>query len=107
MAEATPTSVSIPSRPADSKNETVIKGQSYLGIKPYTWSTNALTQQQSVDQPGANANANAARSMQNTSDWKPTFDRRPSWSKEEHKHKLQMSAMDGSKQGQGFTQQGI
>ncbi|KAH8899738.1 hypothetical protein GQ53DRAFT_835798 [Thozetella sp. PMI_491] len=35
--------------------------------------------------------ASAQRAMSTTEAWRPTFDRRQSWSKEEHKHQLQMS----------------
>lgn len=48
--------------------------------------------------------ADAERAMSSTQAWKPTFDRRQSWSKEEHKRALQMSKVGDVKEGPGFTE---
>jgi hypothetical protein len=42
--------------------------------------------------------------MSHVSSWKPAFNRRQSWSKEEHKHALQMSRIDDVKTGPGFSE---
>ncbi|KND92446.1 hypothetical protein TOPH_02925 [Tolypocladium ophioglossoides CBS 100239] len=52
----------------------------------------------------AHAEADAARAMDHTNSWTPSLDRRQSWSKEDQKRALQMSAMDGVKTGPGFTE---
>ncbi|KAK2616908.1 hypothetical protein QQS21_000286 [Conoideocrella luteorostrata] len=44
------------------------------------------------------------RPLAATNAWKPSFDRRQSWSKEDQKHTLQMSAVEGVKTGPGFTE---
>ncbi|UNI16849.1 hypothetical protein JDV02_003245 [Purpureocillium takamizusanense] len=54
--------------------------------------------------PAAHPDANAARAMDHTNSWKPSLDRRQSWSKEDQKHALQMSSLDGVKAGPGFTE---
>ncbi|KAG5992292.1 hypothetical protein E4U54_003694 [Claviceps lovelessii] len=48
--------------------------------------------------------------MAATSAWKPSFDRRQSWSKEEHKHDLQMKmpgVRDVKTGAGGFTEKGV
>lgn len=53
----------------------------------------------------AHAAADAARAMQHTNSWKPSFERRQSWSKEDQKRELQMSSInDHVKTGPGFTE---
>lgn len=53
----------------------------------------------------AHAQADAARAMQHTSNWAP-LERRQSWSKEDQKHALHMSAccIDSVKTGPGFSE---
>ncbi|OAA35928.1 hypothetical protein NOR_07736 [Metarhizium rileyi] len=46
----------------------------------------------------------SARAMSTIDAWKPSFDRRQSWSKEDQKHALHMSAVDGVQEGHGFTE---
>jgi hypothetical protein len=45
-----------------------------------------------------------ARGITSTNAWKPSLDRRQSWSKEDQKHALHMSAMEDVKTGPGFTE---
>jgi hypothetical protein len=53
----------------------------------------------------AHAAADAARAMQHTNSWQPSFQRRQSWSKEDQKRELQMSTInDAAKTGPGFTE---
>jgi hypothetical protein len=42
--------------------------------------------------------------MSHVEAWKPHLDRRQSWSKEEHKHALQMSGVQDVKAGPGFSE---
>ena len=42
--------------------------------------------------------------LDHTNSWKPSLDRRQSWSKEDQKHALQMSSLDGVKTGPGFSE---
>jgi hypothetical protein len=43
--------------------------------------------------------------MSATESWKPSFNRRQSWSKEEHKHALQMTGIaQEADAGPGYTQ---
>lgn len=44
------------------------------------------------------------RGMRNTSAWKPRFDRRQSWNKEDQKHDLQMTGLQDVKSGPGFSE---
>jgi hypothetical protein len=44
--------------------------------------------------------------MSHVDSWKPSFDRRQSWSKEEHKHALQMSRVGDVRTGPGFSERG-
>ncbi|KAB5545910.1 hypothetical protein GE09DRAFT_222922 [Coniochaeta sp. 2T2.1] len=47
----------------------------------------------------------AQRGMSHVGEWKPEFNRRQSWSKEEHKHALQMGGvMRDVKTGPGFSE---
>ncbi|KAJ6444997.1 MFS multidrug transporter [Purpureocillium lavendulum] len=48
--------------------------------------------------------AAAARAMDHTNAWQPSLDRRQSWSKEDQKHVLQMSSLDGAKTAPGFSE---
>ncbi|KAF5128186.1 uncharacterized protein G6M90_00g070900 [Metarhizium brunneum] len=52
----------------------------------------------------ASGEAAAARATSAADAWKPSFDRRQSWSKEDQKHALQMRAVEGVKTGLGFTE---
>ncbi|KAG8417560.1 hypothetical protein J3459_006555 [Metarhizium acridum] len=49
-------------------------------------------------------NEASARAMSAADEWRPAFDRRQSWSKEDQKHALQMRAVEGVKTGLGFTE---
>jgi hypothetical protein len=51
--------------------------------------------------------ADAQRAMNSTDTWKPSFNRRQSWSKEEHKHELQMGQIGDVKTGPGFTERSL
>lgn len=46
----------------------------------------------------------AQRGMSHVDAWKPQFNRRQSWSKEEHKHAMQMSRVGDVKTGPGFSE---
>jgi hypothetical protein len=46
----------------------------------------------------------ARRGMSHVESWIPQFNRRQSWSKEEHKHALQMSRVQDVKTGPGFSE---
>lgn len=46
----------------------------------------------------------AQRGMSHVDAWKPLFNRRQSWNKEEHKHALQMSRVGDVKTGPGFSE---
>lgn len=47
----------------------------------------------------------AARAMSSTSSWKPAYERKQSYHKEDQKHELQMSGLAGSGGGSGgFTE---
>ncbi|OLN95833.1 hypothetical protein CCHL11_02689 [Colletotrichum chlorophyti] len=46
----------------------------------------------------------AARVIERTNSWKPSFERRQSWNKEDQKRELQMSHIDEVKTGPGFTE---
>jgi len=48
--------------------------------------------------------ADAQRAMSSTDAWKPAFNRRQSWNKEEHKRELQMSKVSDVKETPGFTE---
>ncbi|KAH8653013.1 hypothetical protein BGZ61DRAFT_374288 [Ilyonectria robusta] len=52
----------------------------------------------------AHVEAYAARAMRRTNSWTPVFERRQSWSKEDHKHVMHMAYIDGVKTGPGFTE---
>ncbi|KHN98425.1 uncharacterized protein MAM_03549 [Metarhizium album ARSEF 1941] len=54
---------------------------------------------------GAGGDGSApARAMSAADAWKPGFDRRQSWSKEDQKHALQMCTVAGIETGLGFTE---
>ncbi|KZL79416.1 hypothetical protein CI238_01352 [Colletotrichum incanum] len=42
--------------------------------------------------------------IERTNSWKPSFERRQSWNKEDQKRQLQMSHIDDVKTGPGFTE---
>ncbi|KAK1980708.1 hypothetical protein LZ30DRAFT_555054, partial [Colletotrichum cereale] len=42
--------------------------------------------------------------IEHTNSWKPSFERRQSWNKEDQKRELQMSHIDDVKTGPGFTE---
>jgi hypothetical protein len=46
----------------------------------------------------------ASRAMSHTNDWKPSFQRKQSWNKEDQKRALQMTGIDSVKTGPGFTE---
>ncbi len=46
----------------------------------------------------------AQRGMSHVDAWQPQFNRRQSWSKEEHKHALQMRRVGDVKTGPGFSE---
>ncbi|KEY69945.1 hypothetical protein S7711_06477 [Stachybotrys chartarum IBT 7711] len=46
----------------------------------------------------------ADRAMSHTNEWKPSFERRQSWNKEDQKRALQMTGIDRIKTGPGFTE---
>ena len=46
----------------------------------------------------------AKRGMSHVEEWKPSFERRQSWDKEEHKHAMQMSRVQDVKTGPGFSE---
>ena len=48
--------------------------------------------------------AGAARAMDSTNSWKPSFERRQSWNKEDQKRALQMTGIDNVKTGPGFSE---
>ncbi|TDZ17259.1 hypothetical protein Cob_v009827 [Colletotrichum orbiculare MAFF 240422] len=48
----------------------------------------------------------AARVIERTNSWKPSFERRQSWNKEDQKRELQMSHIEDVKTGPGFTERG-
>ena len=50
--------------------------------------------------------ADAQRAMSHTEAWTPTFNRRRSWTQEEHKHALQMGGIGDVEAGAGFSQKG-
>lgn len=51
--------------------------------------------------------ATAQRAMSGTAAWKPSFERRQSWSKQEQKHALHMTGIGEVKSGAaGFTEKG-
>lgn len=52
------------------------------------------------------AAADAERAMSRTAAWKPATNRRQSWSKEDHKHALQMGHISDVRTGPGFTEEG-
>ena len=59
------------------------------------------------DEPlSPHAAALAARAMEATNSWKPSINRRQSWSKEDQKHKLQMSRVGDVVIGPGFSERG-
>jgi len=64
--------------------------------------TQELTSQVSPTTP--HSAADAQRGMSHVDAWKPQFNRRQSWSKEEHKHALQMSRVGDVKTGPGFSE---
>ncbi|WYZ46018.1 hypothetical protein EsH8_IX_000243 [Colletotrichum jinshuiense] len=55
---------------------------------------------------GANPSAEAARVIERTNSWKPSYGRRQSWNKEDQKRELQMSHIEDVKTGPGFTERG-
>lgn len=57
-----------------------------------------------VSPTGPHTEADAQRGMSCVDSWKPQFNRRQSWSKEEHKHALQMSRVGNVKTGPGFSE---
>jgi hypothetical protein len=58
-----------------------------------------------ADEPTSpHAAADAQRAIQHTNSWQPKFNRRQSWSKEDQKRALQMSAIDGITTGPGFSE---
>jgi hypothetical protein len=70
--------------------------------------TNSLTQDlTSPSGPTSpHAEADAQRAISHVGSWKPQFDRRQSWDKEEHKHALQMSRVGDVETGPGFSERG-
>jgi hypothetical protein len=44
------------------------------------------------------------RAMNRTNSWKPNFERRQSWNKEDQKRALQMTGIDDVKSGSGFSE---
>lgn len=52
----------------------------------------------------AHVEAYAARAMRRTNSWTPVFERRQSWSKEDHKHVMHIAYIDSVKTGPGFTE---
>ncbi|KAF6812017.1 hypothetical protein CPLU01_14989 [Colletotrichum plurivorum] len=56
--------------------------------------------------PSTHSAADAARAIERTNSWKPSFERRQSWNKEDQKRELQMSHIDNVKTGPGFTERG-
>jgi hypothetical protein len=61
-----------------------------------------LTSQTSPTTP--HSATDAQRGMSHVDAWKPQFNRRQSWNKEEHKHALQMSRVGDVKTGPGFSE---
>lgn len=84
-SSATTASHSIPSHPAPSRDATA-----------------AAQNPQAV--PTATRQEDSDRGMRNTSAWKPRFDRRQSWSKEDQKHALQMTGLQDVKARPGFSE---
>nr|XP_036577882.1 uncharacterized protein CTRU02_12189 [Colletotrichum truncatum]KAF6784978.1 hypothetical protein CTRU02_12189 [Colletotrichum truncatum] len=58
------------------------------------------------DQSSSHAAADAVRAIERTNSWKPSFERRQSWNKEDQKRALQMSHIEDVKTGPGFTERG-
>ncbi|KAI9152151.1 hypothetical protein HJFPF1_09376 [Paramyrothecium foliicola] len=48
--------------------------------------------------------AGASRAIDSTNSWKPSFERRQSWNKEDQKRALQMTGIDSVKTGPGFSE---
>ncbi|CAI0649470.1 unnamed protein product [Colletotrichum noveboracense] len=48
--------------------------------------------------------AEAARVIERTNSWKPSFERRQSWNKEDQKRELHMSHIEDVKTGPGITE---
>lgn len=52
----------------------------------------------------AHSAQDAQRAMSRTDSWKPAFNRRQSWNKEEHKHAQHIPQIDAVKEGPGFSE---
>jgi hypothetical protein len=46
----------------------------------------------------------AGRAMQHTASWKPSFNRRQSWSQEDQKHEMTLGNIGGVSTGPGFSE---
>ncbi|GJC78394.1 hypothetical protein ColLi_01232 [Colletotrichum liriopes] len=53
---------------------------------------------------GPHATSVPPQIIERTNSWKPSFERRQSWNKEDQKRELQMSHIDDVKTGPGFTE---
>ncbi|GKT61634.1 hypothetical protein ColTof4_02732 [Colletotrichum tofieldiae] len=53
---------------------------------------------------GPHATSAPPQIIERTNSWKPSFERRQSWNKEDQKRELQMSHIDDVKTGPGFTE---
>ncbi|KAH6894591.1 hypothetical protein B0T10DRAFT_480817 [Thelonectria olida] len=52
----------------------------------------------------AHAEADATRAMHRTNSWTPAYERRQSFSKEDHKHAMHMASIGAVKTGPGFSE---
>ena len=64
--------------------------------------TEELTSPVSPETP--HSATDAQRGMSHVGSWQPQFNRRQSWSKEEHKHAMQMGDMRDVGTGPGFSE---
>jgi hypothetical protein len=83
-SSASTASTSIPSHPAPKDPASVSSGTAVEGRTD----------------PGA------ARALDGANAWKPSFERRQSWNKEDQKRALQMTGIDNVKTGPGFSEKG-
>jgi len=85
---------------------TAPKQQPSLDTVPIPKSAASLTQE--LTSPASpttpHSATDAQRGMSHVHSWTPQFNRRQSWSKEEHKHALQMSRVGDVKTGPGFSE---